>query len=94
MLSARLVTAQNVSHMLEDMAPMFDDSSRRYGRGMMLYEKVSGGPGRMIGHSGGALGAWAIVAYLPAEPAFVAVMFNDERPAEAGLWALVQAARG
>lgn len=93
-LSGRLVTAPTVTRMLADMAPMFDDPSLRYGRGMMFYEKVPGGPGRMVGHSGGALGARAIVAYLPAEPAFVAVMFNDERPAEAGLWALVQAGRG
>jgi D-alanyl-D-alanine carboxypeptidase len=60
---------------------------------MMLYEKMPGGPGRMVGHSGGALGARAIAAYLPAEPAYVAVMVNDELPAEAGLWALVQAGR-
>ncbi|MCY1062622.1 serine hydrolase [Nannocystis sp. SCPEA4] len=75
------------------MAPIFDDPALRYGRGMMLYE-AAGGPGLMVGHSGGAPGFRAIVAYLPAEPAFVAVMINDERPAEAGLWALVQAARG
>lgn len=56
--------------------------------------EAAGGPGLMVGHSGGAPGFRAIVAYLPAEPAFVAVMLNDERPAEAGLWALVQAARG
>lgn len=47
----------------------------------------------MVGHSGGAVGARAIVAYLPDEPVYVAVMFNDERPAEAGLWMLVQALR-
>lgn len=55
--------------------------------------EVPGGPGRMVGHSGGAQGCRAIVAYLPAAPAFVAVMISDELPAEAGLFALVQAAR-
>ncbi|WAS98112.1 serine hydrolase domain-containing protein [Nannocystis punicea] len=91
-LAARLVAATSLQAMLRDMAPMFEDPSQRYGRGLMMVE-VPGGPGLMIGHSGGAPGFRAVVAYLPAEPAFVAVMINDELPAEAGLWALVQAAR-
>mgnify|MGYP000237518163 CR=1 FL=1 len=51
--------------------------TERYGAGIMLYT-IPEGPGTMIGHSGGARGCRAVVAYLPADTAYVAVLFNDE----------------
>lgn len=48
----------------------------------------------MLGHNGGARGCQALVADLPADTASISVLFNDEVPAEAGLWALLQALRG
>ncbi|MDX1996732.1 MAG: hypothetical protein SF066_03350, partial [Thermoanaerobaculia bacterium] len=51
-----------------------------YGRGVMLYD-VAGL--RWLGHSGGTPGAKAVVAYSPADDAFVAVALNTDGPAEA-----------
>jgi hypothetical protein len=47
--------------------------------------RAAGGPGLMLGHRGGASDCQAIVAHAPADAAYLAVMFNDEVPAEAGL---------
>jgi len=91
-LAGELLRAATVRRMLTGTLPMFGDPSLRYGAGIMLYQ-VPDGPGTMIGHSGGARGCRAIVAYVPADVAYVSVMFNDEAPAEAGLWALLRALR-
>lgn len=92
LLAGRLLRPETLAGMLRDTAPMFEDPQLRYGQGLMYYA-VDGGPRPMLGHSGGTRGARAIVTYVPADAAYVAVMFNDERPAEAGLWMLVQALR-
>lgn len=91
-LAGSLLRPTTVRRMLTNMLPMFGDPRQRYGAGIMLYT-IPEGPGTMIGHSGGARGCRAVVAYLPADTAYVAVLFNDEIPAEAGLWALVRALR-
>jgi D-alanyl-D-alanine carboxypeptidase len=82
-----------VREMFTDMSPMSPDRRMFYGRGVQLYD-IPDGPGLMLGHSGGIVGFTSVVAYLPTDNVYVAAIVNDKDvPAEAVLWALVQAAR-
>lgn len=94
LLDGRLLPREVLGSMAEEMAPMQPNPSAWYGRGLMLYDTGTDGPGVMIGHSGGIVGFTSVVAYLPQDNAVVCVLFNDKRyAAEAGLWSLVQALR-
>lgn len=93
LLSGRLVDAETVRAMFTDMAAMGPDGQSFYGRGVQLYD-VPQGPGLMLGHSGGIAGFTSVVAYVAAEDVFISVIVNDKNvPAEAGLFALLQAIR-
>ncbi|MFY1824610.1 serine hydrolase, partial [Myxococcus fulvus] len=100
LMSGGLLPMDTVQRMFQDMhsmdvmyPPSQPGNTMFYGRGVQLYE-VPQGPGLMLGHSGGIQGFTSVVAYLPADDAFVAVLFNDSQvAAEAGLWALVRALR-
>jgi D-alanyl-D-alanine carboxypeptidase len=63
---------------------MFDKGTF-YGRGVMLYDVPGKDGGRMmwLGHSGGAPGYKAIVAYSAEANAYVAVALNNDASAEA-----------
>lgn len=79
LLTGKLLSRDDTAARFARLYPMFD-SGTFYGRGVMLYD-VSGL--RWLGHSGGTPGAKAIVAYSPADGAFVAVALNTDGPAEA-----------
>lgn len=88
----RLLGAATTAAMFERLYPMFD-AGTFYGRGVMLYELPAAGglPARTwIGHSGGTPGAKAIVAFSPADQAFVAVALTGDGPAEAAAHLLLR----
>jgi D-alanyl-D-alanine carboxypeptidase len=92
-LSGQTVSSSTVRTMFMDLAPMDAGGEMFYGRGVMLYD-IPQGPGLMLGHSGGIRGFTSVVAYVVADDMYVSVVFNDKTiPAEAGLWAVVQAIR-
>jgi D-alanyl-D-alanine carboxypeptidase len=93
LLGGRIVDASAVQAMFTDMAAMGPGGQSFYGRGVQLYD-VPQGPGLMVGHSGGIAGFTSVVAYVPADDVFLSLAVNDKDvPAEAGLWALLQAIR-
>lgn len=93
LLRGAVVPDSAVQAMFTDMPPMSPDRRTFYGRGVQLYD-IPDGPGLMLGHSGGIVGFTSVVAYVPADNAFIAVLVNDKDvPAEAVLWALLQAIR-
>ncbi|MBZ4409941.1 beta-lactamase family protein [Myxococcus sp. XM-1-1-1] len=100
LMSGALLPMDTVQRMFQDMhsmdvmyPPSQPGNTMSYGRGVQLYE-VPQGPGLMLGHSGGIQGFTSVMAWLPEDDAFVAVIFNDNQvAAEAGLWALVRALR-
>lgn len=94
LLGGAVMKDSAVREMFTDMSPMSPDRRMFYGRGVQLYD-IPDGPGLMLGHSGGIVGFTSVVAYLPTDNMYVAAIVNDKDvPAEAVLWAMVQAARG
>lgn len=92
-LSGQIVSSSSVCTMFMDLAPMDASGEIFYGSGVMLYD-IPQGPGLMLGHSGGITGFTSVVAYVVSDDMYVSVVFNDKTiPAEAGLWAIVQAIR-
>jgi D-alanyl-D-alanine carboxypeptidase len=75
LLSGHLLKTATVSAMFADLYPMFGQPEY-YGQGVMLYNPPVPNdqpPILWLGHSGGAPGVKAIVAYSPADKTFVAV---------------------
>jgi D-alanyl-D-alanine carboxypeptidase len=93
LLEGRLVDRNTVSAMFSMLYPMFDDGTF-YGLGVMVFD-VPDKKGRLLwlGHAGGTPGAGAIIAYSPADNAFVAVALTGDGPATAVANLLLQAAR-
>ncbi|MBI1339599.1 serine hydrolase [bacterium] len=85
LLGGELLSPGMTQAMVERLYPMFGQPPG-YGRGLMVYE-LPAEPGRgadvWLGHSGGAPGVKAIVAYSLAEKTFVAVALTGDGPAEA-----------
>jgi D-alanyl-D-alanine carboxypeptidase len=77
-LEGRVVSRAMAARLLERPYPMFDTGTY-YGLGLMLYD-VPDGPGRLywIGHSGGAPGVNAVVAWSPQDRAFVAAAVTGQ----------------
>ena len=93
LLAGRLVADDHLNAMFSRLAPMEPSGRMFYGMGVQLYD-VAPGPGLMLGHSGGITGFTGVVAYLPEDQLYVAVLFNDKDvSAEAGLWLLVRTIR-
>lgn len=91
LLSGRLVSQASLERMIDPAWPMFGNPQMRYGAGLQVAE-IPDGPGTMLMHSGGISGFAATVAWLAERELFVAVLTNERQvPAEAALWALVQA---
>jgi D-alanyl-D-alanine carboxypeptidase len=84
MLTGKLLRSTATADRLAALYPMFDKGTF-YGRGIMVYDipTAAGEPKMWIGHSGGTPGAKAVVAYSPADKAFVAVALNTDGSAEA-----------
>ena len=83
LLTAKLLSDDNTRRMFERLYPMFDPGTF-YGRGVMLYAFEDQGVSTVwLGHSGGAPGAKAVVAYAPSIQAMVAVALTGEGSAEA-----------
>lgn len=79
LLTGKLLSPEATARRFARLYPMFD-SGTYYGQGVMIYDV----PGVLwLGHSGGTPGAKAVVAYSPADQAFVAVALNTDGPAEA-----------
>ena len=79
LLTGKLLSLEATAGRFARLYPMFD-SGTYYGQGVMVYDV----PGVLwLGHSGGTPGAKAVVAYSPADRAFVAVAINTDGPAEA-----------
>ncbi|UWR90478.1 beta-lactamase family protein (plasmid) [Phaeobacter inhibens] len=83
LLSGQIVPLAQVMEMFAELYPM-DDPGLWYGAGAMVYD-VPGDRGTTLwfGHSGGAPGATAIVAYSPLQSAIVAVAITGSGSAEA-----------
>jgi D-alanyl-D-alanine carboxypeptidase len=84
MLTGKLLRSTATAIRFAALYPMFDQGTF-YGRGIMVYDiPTAGREHKMwIGHSGGTPGAKAVVAYSPADKAFVAVALNTDGSAEA-----------
>lgn len=83
LLDGRLLKADTMAAMLQELYPMFD-AGTFYGLGLMLFEAPDGDRTlRWIGHAGGAPGASAVVAFSPADNAIVAVALTGDGSATA-----------
>ena len=84
LLGGRLLKPETVRGQFQRLYPMFDRGTF-YGRGVMLYDVGDSKTGRFIwlGHSGGAPGIKAVVAYAVETGAYVAVALNNNGSAEA-----------
>lgn len=96
LLTGRLVKPETVLAMLERSWPMFGPI-QHYGLGLMVYE-VPGPdgaePATWIGHSGGAPGVKAVIAWSPRDRAYAAVALTGPGSAEAVANALLMTAGG
>lgn len=90
LIAGRLVRLQTVARMFARLYPMFD-ATTFYGLGAMLYDSPDAGL-YWLGHSGGAPGVKAVVAYAPRQRAFVAVALTGDGNAHAAARLLVKAA--
>lgn len=89
-MSAQIIDTASRDRMFETVTPMFGQTATLSGLGVMVYD-IPDGPGLMFGHSGNITGYSNVVAYIPADEVFLAVMTTDhEIPAEAALWALLR----
>ena len=84
LLGGKILKPETVRDQFQRLYPMFDRGTY-YGKGVMLYDVPDKDGKRLIwlGHSGGALGSKAMVAYLVDAHAFVAVALNNDGSAEA-----------
>lgn len=84
LLGGKLLPRSTVEHQFATLYPMFGQPMF-YGEGVMVYDLpvVPGeAPSVWVGHSGGAPGVKAVVAYSLREKAFVAVALTGDGPAE------------
>jgi D-alanyl-D-alanine carboxypeptidase len=85
LLSGKLLPQSVVESQFATLYPMFGQPMF-YGEGVMVYDlPVASGeaPSVWVGHSGGAPGVKAVVAYALREKAFVAVALTGDGSAEA-----------
>jgi D-alanyl-D-alanine carboxypeptidase len=83
LLTAKLLSRENTQRLFERLYPMFN-SGTFYGRGVMLYAFTDNGTAKTwLGHSGGAPGVKAVVAFSPDAQAFVVVALTGDGSAEA-----------
>lgn len=93
-LSGKVVSVEAVKTQFNNLARLDQHGQQFYGGGVQYYDIPGDGPGRMLGHSGGIHGFTSVVAYIPGDNLFIAVLFNDQNvAAEAGLWGLLRAIR-
>jgi len=91
LLGARVLKPETTASLLRTPYPMFDPGTF-YGLGLMLYD-IPARPSNLywIGHSGGAPGVAAQVAWSPRDKAFVAVALTGEGAPAAFANALIKA---
>ncbi len=91
LLGARILKPETTASLLRTPYPMFDPGTF-YGLGLMLYD-IPGQPSNLywVGHSGGAPGVAAQVAWSPRDKAFVAVALTGEGAPAAFANALLKA---
>lgn len=91
LLSGNLVPKIMVHEMLGDLYPMYD-AGTYYGKGIMLFDfsEINGSDGVWIGHSGGTEDYKAVAVYDTGTQIVVAVAINENKPAEAVAYDLVQ----
>ncbi|MBC7983814.1 MAG: beta-lactamase family protein [Candidatus Obscuribacterales bacterium] len=83
LLTSKLLSQESTQRRFERLYPMFD-AGTFYGRGVMLYSFVDGAAEKTwLGHSGGAPGVKAVVAFSPDTQTFVAVALTGDGSAEA-----------
>jgi D-alanyl-D-alanine carboxypeptidase len=94
LLGSRLLKAETVRRMFDRLYPMFTPVEF-YGLGVMVYDlpETDGSKTMWLGHSGGTPGAGALVAYSPADRAFVAVALTGDGSAPAVANLLLRALR-
>ncbi|GAA0316345.1 serine hydrolase domain-containing protein [Sphingomonas oligophenolica] len=91
LLDGRLIKQPLVAAMTATLHPMFDQGTF-YGLGAMVFDVPDGNKRLLwIGHAGGTPGASALVAYSPADHAFVAVALAGDGSAVASANALLKA---
>ncbi|QNQ10431.1 serine hydrolase domain-containing protein [Sphingomonas alpina] len=91
LLEGRLIGKQLVAEMTTTLYPMFD-SGTFYGLGAMVFDVPSDTERLLwVGHAGGTPGASALVAYSPADHAFVAVALTGDGSAVASANAFMKA---
>jgi D-alanyl-D-alanine carboxypeptidase len=92
LLTGKLLDARRTALLFERLYPMFDEATF-YGRGVMLYVlPADAGSAVWLGHSGGAPGVKSIVAYSPADRAFLAVALTGDGNAQAAAFLLLRGA--
>jgi len=83
LMSGQILPEETVTKMLETIYPTFPEVMS-YGLGIMTYDlPPEAGSQLLIGHSGGAPGARALLVYLPAKNAIAAVALTGEGSPEA-----------
>jgi D-alanyl-D-alanine carboxypeptidase len=92
-LGGALTRPETTRRQFEHLYPMFAQDRLSYGLGVMSYELVDpdGATDRWLGHSGGAPGVKAVVAYSLVRDAFVAVALTGDGSAEASANLLLRA---
>jgi len=88
-LSGRLLSPAGVEQMAQTFRPLAGfEQGQMYGMGLMLIEMPGLGP--VLWHGGSVDGFRTFVGYNLERRVFVAVSFNDQRPAEAAAFQLLQ----
>jgi D-alanyl-D-alanine carboxypeptidase len=92
LISGRILKPTTVRDQFRRLYPMSDRGSY-YGQGVMLYDVLDRDGTRLtwLGHSGGAPGTKAIVAYSVDAGAYAAVALNNDSSAEATALLLLKA---
>lgn len=95
LLAGKLLPPAQVKDMMADLYPMFGSNQNYYGKGIMLYnfKAINNTNAIWIGHSGGMPNYKAIVAYDVDTRCFIAISINQNTPAEALAYALINVLR-
>ena len=92
LLTGKIIPLINVHNMMKDLYPMFGSNSEYYGKGIMLYDfkTVDKTDNVWIGHSGGTENYKAILLYDTKSKIIMAISINENIPAQAVAYKLME----
>ena len=91
LLTGKIIPLKDVHNMMKDLYPMFDNG-QYYGKGIMLYDfnKINKTNTVWIGHSGGTENYKAILLYDTKSKMIMAISINENIPAQAVAYKLME----